>query len=70
GVRKLLDIMNLNENQVAAVGDSKTDIDMFKYAAIKAAVSNADQDLIKSANVVLKLKSGNGITELVNMLLR
>ncbi|MEM4046586.1 MAG: phosphoglycolate phosphatase [Metallosphaera sp.] len=70
GVRKLLDIMNLNENQVAAIGDSKTDVDMFKYAAIKAAVSNADQDLIKSANVVLKLKSGNGITELVNMLLR
>ncbi len=70
GVRKLLELHGIVREEVAAIGDSKTDIEMFEYATIRGAVANADPALLKVSNVTLKLKSGRGVTEFIDMILR
>lgn len=69
GVRKLLELHGLKKEEVAAIGDSLTDIDMFKEAGLRAAVGNADEKLKKEADVILNLKSGNGVKEFINYIM-
>ncbi len=69
GVRKLIELHGLKKEEVAAVGDSLTDIDMFKEAGLRAAVGNADEKLKKEADIVLNLKSGNGVKEFINYIM-
>ncbi|QKQ99719.1 phosphoglycolate phosphatase [Metallosphaera tengchongensis] len=69
GVKRLLELVGVQSEKVGAIGDSRTDIEMFTYAKVKAAVGNADPDLVKEANVKLKLKSGAGFTEFIEMIL-
>ncbi len=65
GVRKLLDLLKLDEKDVAAIGDSLTDIDMMKLAGVKVAVANGDDELKAIADLVTKGKSGEGVKEYI-----
>ncbi|MCH1770595.1 MULTISPECIES: phosphoglycolate phosphatase [Metallosphaera] len=69
GVRKLLELANVKREETGAIGDSRTDIEMFREAGITAAVSNADPELKRVASISLKLKSGAGVMEFIDMLL-
>ncbi|ARM75747.1 phosphoglycolate phosphatase [Acidianus manzaensis] len=69
GVRKLIELYNLDKNEVAAIGDSLTDIDMFNEVGLKVAVSNSDEKLKEKANLILNLKSGEGVKEFAKMLI-
>ncbi|WP_238024829.1 phosphoglycolate phosphatase [Metallosphaera javensis (ex Hofmann et al. 2022)] len=69
GVRKLLELAKVTKEETGAIGDSRTDVEMFREAGITAAVSNADPELKKVASISLKLKSGAGVMEFIEMLL-
>ncbi|AWR97106.1 phosphoglycolate phosphatase [Acidianus sulfidivorans JP7] len=69
GVRKLIELHNLNKEEVAAIGDSLTDIDMFNEVGLKVAVSNSDDKLKEKANLILNLKSGEGVKEFATMIM-
>lgn len=69
GVKKIIELHNLDKNEVAAVGDSLTDIDMFNEVGLKVAVGNSDEELKKKADLILNLKSGEGVKHFVKMLL-
>lgn len=69
GVKKLIELQNLDKDEVAAIGDSLTDIDMFTEAGVRVAVGNSDEELKQRANLILNLKSGEGVREFVKMLL-
>ncbi|MUN28772.1 phosphoglycolate phosphatase [Sulfuracidifex metallicus] len=68
GVNRLLSLLGVDRKNVIAIGDSLTDIDMMKLAAIKVAVSNADEELKAIANVVTKGSSGEGVKEYISSL--
>ncbi len=51
--------------EIAAVGDSDTDISLLEAAGIKVAVSNATENLKKVANIILSRPSGEGVAEFI-----
>jgi hydroxymethylpyrimidine pyrophosphatase-like HAD family hydrolase len=69
GVRKLIELHGVKKEEVIGIGDSLTDLDMFKEVGIKVAVGNAEEELKKEADIILNLKSGEGVKELVTMIL-
>ncbi|EZQ03176.1 MULTISPECIES: phosphoglycolate phosphatase [Acidianus] len=56
GVRKLIEMHGLNKNEVAAIGDSLTDLEMFEEVGLKIAVSDAEEELKRSANLIINTK--------------
>jgi phosphoglycolate phosphatase (TIGR01487 family) len=69
GVRKLIELHGVRRDEVAALGDSMTDLEMFQEVGLKVAVGNADEKLKENADVVLNLKSGKGVKEFISSLL-
>lgn len=69
GVRKLIELHGVKKEEVIGIGDSLTDLDMFKEVGIRVAVGNAEEELKKEADIILNLKSGEGVKELVTMIL-
>ncbi len=65
GVRKLLDLLKMEEKDIVAIGDSLTDIDMMKLAGVKVAVANGDDELKAFADLVTKGDSGEGVKEYI-----
>jgi len=53
--------LGVKSEDVAAIGDSATDIEMLEIAGVRVAVANADENLKRVANFTLKLKSGDGV---------
>jgi phosphoglycolate phosphatase len=70
GVKKLLNLLGVKSEDVAAIGDSATDIEMLEIAGVRVAVANADENLKRVANFTLKLKSGDGVKEFIDSLTR
>lgn len=62
--------MGVKSEDVAAIGDSATDIEMLEIAGVRVAVANADENLKRVANFTLKLKSGDGVKEFIDSLTR
>ncbi len=69
GVRKLVELHGLKPEEVAAIGDSLTDLEMFREVGLRVAVGNADEKLKAEADIVLNLKSGDGVKEFISSLL-
>ena len=53
GILKLAQKLNINENEIAAIGDYGNDVDMVKNASLGLAVKNATDEVKKSAKLVL-----------------
>ena len=68
GLTKLLEMMGSSLNEVLAIGDSVMDIEIVKHAGIGVAVSNADDELKKSAKYVTKHPSGFGFIEAIDQI--
>lgn len=70
GVRKLIEMLGLNRNQVVGVGDSDTDVEFLKEVGIKVAVANADESLKSVSDFITKRPSSEGVRELAELILR
>lgn len=70
GVKKLLELQGLRKEEVAAIGDSLTDVEFFNEVGLKVAVGNADEELKSIADFITTNKSGKGVKEFVTKLLR
>ncbi|WP_338599615.1 phosphoglycolate phosphatase [Sulfolobus tengchongensis] len=70
GVRKLLDLQGLMKEEVVGIGDSSTDVELFEQVGFKVAVGNADEELKSIADYVTNNKSGKGVREFVDKLLK
>ncbi len=69
GVKKLIELHNIDRKEVAAIGDSSTDIELFNEVGLKIAVGNADDELKKIADYITSDKSGKGVKEFITKLL-
>ena len=55
--------MGADLNDVIAIGDSETDVPLFKIVKNSIAVSNSTENLKKVAKIVTTKKSGEGVLE-------
>ncbi|MCD6563923.1 MAG: phosphoglycolate phosphatase [Thermoproteales archaeon] len=63
GLLKVCEILGYDEHDTIAVGDSITDLSMFKIAGFSIAVGNASSELISIANYVTQKSYGEGFVE-------
>ena len=63
---KMMDRLGLRKEEVAAVGDSTSDLPMFKIAGFRASVANAVPELKAESDYVSDLQFGAGFCEIVD----
>ena len=70
GVKKLIELHNLSKYEVLGIGDSSTDKEFLEEVGIKVVVGNADEEIKKIANYITINKSGKGVVEIVQKILK
>ncbi|MEM3507616.1 MAG: phosphoglycolate phosphatase [Candidatus Bathyarchaeia archaeon] len=63
------DLMGLKVSEIAAIGDSETDIDMFKVAGYGIAVANSPNSLKAIAKHITSKEDGEGFFEATELIL-
>ena len=63
GFLEAIKILDVDLNDVIAIGDSETDIPLFKIVENSIAVANSTENLKKIAKIVTTKKSGEGVLE-------
>ena len=69
-LRKVVGMLGLSMDEVAAIGDSVMDMDMIVEAGLGVAVANADEELRRAADYVTSRPSGEGFIELAEKIIR
>jgi len=69
GLKVAVRLMGFKIKETAVIGDSETDIEMFKVAGLKIALANAPKQLKILANHTTKKSNGEGFTEAVKLIL-
>ena len=62
-VADLAKYLNIEKNQIMAIGDERNDLPMFKVAAISVAMNNGNEEVKKIANYVTADNDHDGIAE-------
>ena len=68
GFLEAIKILGANLNDAIAIGDSETDVPLFKIVKNSIAVSNSTENLKKIAKIVTTKKSGEGVLEGLDMM--
>lgn len=62
---RLAEMMGLNREQVAAVGDNSLDLEMIRWAGLGAAVADAEPEALASADIIVPSCNQNGVAWLI-----
>jgi phosphoglycolate phosphatase (TIGR01487 family) len=65
GLVRIADRMQIDPKEFAAIGDSLSDLAMFRLAGFRAAVGNASPELKEISDYVARTKYGNGFAEII-----
>ena len=68
GFLEALKILEVDMNDAIAIGDSETDVPLFKVIKNNIAVSNSTENLKKLAKIITTKKSGEGVLEGLDMM--
>ena len=68
GFLEALKILEVDVNDAIAIGDSETDVPLFKIIKNSIAVSNSTENLKKLAKIITTKKSGEGVLEGLDMI--
>ena len=69
GFMEALKMLEVNVNDAIAIGDSDTDVPLFKAVKNNIAVANSTENLKKLAKIVTTKKSGEGVLEGLDIML-
>ena len=69
GFMEALKMLEIDVNDTIAIGDSDTDVPLFKVVKNNIAVSNSTENLKKLAKIVTTKKSGEGVLEGLDIIL-
>jgi len=69
GFMEALKMLEVNVNDAIAIGDSETDVPLFKVVKNNIAVANSTENLKKLAKIVTTKKSGEGVLEGLDIML-
>jgi phosphoglycolate phosphatase (TIGR01487 family) len=68
GFRELMKKLSILHDEVIAIGDSATDIPLFKVAKTSVALGNASDQVKSEATMVVSAKAGDGVLEALDKL--
>ena len=68
GFLEALKMLEVDINDAIAIGDSETDVPLFKVIKNNIAVSNSTENLKKLAKIITTKKSGEGVLEGLDMI--
>ena len=68
GFREVMGMLSVDPSDVIAMGDSSTDIPLFRLAGTSVAMGGASEDVRSCATVAVSAGSGDGVVEALNLL--
>jgi len=68
GFQKVMKMLSISQNDVIAIGDSETDIPLFKIAETSIALGNSADFVKAEAKIVVSGKAGDGLIEAMDKL--
>lgn len=68
GFEEVMSMLSIDSSDVIAIGDSYTDIPLFKIAKTSIALGNAFDDVKSHATISVSNKAGDGVIEALNLL--
>ena len=68
GFAKIMERLSISADDVIAIGDSATDIPLFKVAKTSIALGNASDQVKSEATMVVSAKAGDGVLEALDKL--
>ncbi|MCV0431404.1 phosphoglycolate phosphatase [Nitrosopumilus sp.] len=68
GFRKIMEKLSILPEDVIAIGDSATDVPLFKVAKTSIALGNASDQVKSEATMVVSAKAGDGVIEALDKL--
>ncbi len=68
GFREVMKMLSISKNDVIAIGDSETDIPLFKIAKTSVALGNSADFVKAEAKIVVSGKAGDGLIEAMDKL--
>lgn len=69
GLRRLLRLTGWEDHQIVAIGDSPSDLPLFRAASVKVAVANANDKLKDKADLITNKSYGEGVVEAIEKIL-
>ncbi len=64
-IKRLAEMLQINQEEVVAVGNAGNDLSMVKYAGLGVWVDNVDADLRHEADLIVASNNNDGVAELV-----
>ena len=68
GFKEVMKMLSVTKNDVIAIGDSETDVPLFKIAKTSVALGNAFESVQSQATFSVSAKSGDGLLEALDKL--
>jgi phosphoglycolate phosphatase (TIGR01487 family) len=68
GFREVMKRLTISSDDVVAIGDSATDVPLFRVAKTSIALGNASEDVKSEATMTMSSKSGDGVIEALDKL--
>lgn len=68
GFARVMDMLSVDPSDVVAMGDSETDVPLFRLAGTSVAMGNAPDDVRGEATMAVSGRSGDGVLEALNLL--
>ncbi|MBC8516330.1 MAG: phosphoglycolate phosphatase [Nitrosopumilus sp.] len=68
GFTKIMEKLSISRDDVIAIGDSATDVPLFKVAKTSIALGNASDQVKSEATMVVSAKAGDGVLEALDKL--
>ena len=65
GLEKLAQRLNINRNEIAAIGDAANDIEMLHYAGFAIAMGNATEEVKTLSDRVTDTNENNGVIKAI-----
>ena len=65
GLKALADYLNVDKDEIIAVGDAGNDLDMIEFAGLGVAMENGHSNVKEAANYITKSNNEDGIAEVV-----
>src|SRR5438445_402322 len=63
GLQEVMDMFSVTKDDVISIGDSETDVPLFKATALSVALGNAAEDVKSQATMTVAGNAGDGVIE-------
>ena len=69
GLEKLAQRLNINRNEIAAIGDAANDIEMLQYSGLAIAMGNATEEVKNLCSIVTDTNENNGVIKAIEQVI-